>query len=168
MKFRLTLRLTAGIALIAAASFLTLTSADAAGVHPGKTVYSFAGAPDGATPNGDLIVDPNGVYYGTTALGGIMTADCPNGCGTIYQVVDGVESVLYSFTGLGDGAVPTDGLFLDAQGNLYGVTSAGGDSDMGTVFKIAPDGSKSTLHSFAGGSGDGADPNGDLIADAEG
>ena len=61
-----------------------------------------------------------------------------------------------------------DGLFLDAESNLYGVTSVGGDSDMGTVFKISPDGSKTTLHSFAGGTDDDATPNGDLIVDADG
>lgn len=169
MKSTLTQRLTTGIAVIAAGFFLTLASAvNAAGLHPGKTVYSFAGPPDGQTPNGDLIVDANGVYYGTTALGGVITADCSKGCGTVYKVVDGEESVIYSFTGLSDGAVPTDGLYLDAEGSLYGVTTSGGDTNMGTVFRITPDGSKSTLHSFAGGSSDGAEPNGDLIPDAEG
>jgi uncharacterized repeat protein (TIGR03803 family) len=48
------------------------------------------------------------------------------------------------------------------------VTNVGGESNMGTVFKIAPDGTKTTLHSFAGGTDDGARPNGDLIADADG
>lgn len=169
MKMSQTLRVIAGGGLIAAGLGIAVVSAATAAMeHPGKTLYSFAGAPDGENPNGDLIVDDMGVYYGTTVLGGIITSDCPSGCGTVYKVVNGEESVIYSFTGISDGAVPVDGLLRDAEGNLYGVTSVGGDSDMGTVFKIAPDGSKTTLHSFVGGSGDGADPNGDLIADSEG
>ncbi len=158
-----------GVALIAAGLGMALVSiSNAAMLHPGKTLYSFAGAPDGAYPNGDLIVDDMGVYYGATGSGGVITADCPTGCGTVYKIVNGQESVIYRFTDLGDGASPTDGLLLDAGGNLYGVTSAGGDSNMGTAFKIAPDGTKTTLHSFAGGTDDGARPNGDLIADADG
>jgi uncharacterized repeat protein (TIGR03803 family) len=161
-------RLTAGALMAVGLGIALISAADAASVHPGKTLYSFAGAPDGEYPNGDLIVDDMGVYYGTTGLGGVITGDCPAGCGTVYKVVDGQESVIYRFTGVSDGAVPVDGLFLDAESNLYGVTSVGGDSDMGTVFKISPDGSKTTLHSFAGGTEDGATPNGDLIADADG
>lgn len=162
-------KVVAGGALIAAGLGMALVSvSNAAMVHPGKTLYSFAGAPDGAYPNGDLIVDSMGVYYGTTSGGGLITTDCTAGCGTVYKVVNGEESVIYRFTGMSDGAGPWDGLLLDAEGNLYGVTLVGGDSGMGTVFKVAPDGTKTTLHSFAGGTADGADPNGDLIADADG
>ena len=162
------LKLIAGGALVAAGLVMTALSApNADTLHPGKTLYSFAGGADGELPNGDLIVDDMGVYYGTT-LGGGSNSNCPEGCGTVYKVVNGQESVIYSFAGGSDGAVPSDGLLLDAEGNLYGVTSVGGDSDMGTVFKVAPDGTESILYSFAGGSEDGATPNGDLIADAEG
>src|SRR5256885_2859142 len=133
--------LIAGGALIAAGlgmAFLSVTNA--ALPRQGKTLYSFAGGADGANPNGSLIMDAMGIYYGTTRLGGGSSSNCPSGCGTIYKVVNGQESVIYSFAGGSDGAVPLDGLFLDAEGNLYGVTSVGGDSDLGTVFKIAPDG----------------------------
>jgi uncharacterized repeat protein (TIGR03803 family) len=169
MKMNHRLRTIAGGAFIAAGLGIAVVSASTAAMeHPGKTLYSFTGAPDGAYPNGDLIVDAMGVYYGTTSLGGIITADCPEGCGTVYKLVNGEESVIYRFTGISDGAVPYDGLLQDAEGNLFGVTRVGGDSNMGTVFKVSPDGSKTTLHSFAGGTDDGANPNGDLIADAEG
>jgi uncharacterized repeat protein (TIGR03803 family) len=50
----------------------------------------------------------------------------------------GKETVLYSFAGGADGAYPSAGLVRDAVGNLYGTTSAGGASDHGTVFKLAP------------------------------
>src|SRR5271166_869948 len=55
------------------------------------------------------------------------------------------ESVLYSFTSGTDGALPYAGLVFDAQGNLYGTTTVGGDptcirnpsgGGCGTVFKL--------------------------------
>jgi len=61
------------------------------------------------------------------------------------------------------------GLTFDAKGNLYGVTSAGGDDNQGTIFELTP-GSQgwtlTTLHSFNGQ--DGGSPNGGLIFDAAG
>ena len=57
------------------------------------------------------------------------------------------------------------GLAGDAKGNLYGTTSAGGRHSLGTVFKIAPSGRATILHSFDGTDGDG--PNG-VTLDSEG
>jgi hypothetical protein len=62
------------------------------------------------------------------------------------------------------------GLTLDAKGNLYGVTTGGGDNGVGAVFKMTRNAkgqwTVTTLHSFNGK--DGATPNGDLIFDAAG
>jgi uncharacterized repeat protein (TIGR03803 family) len=75
-------------------------------------------------------------------------------------------TVLHSFKGGTDGASPTAGLIMDAAGNLYGTTSAGGFEDNGTVFEVT--GEKETvLHRFKG-SPDGAKPSGSLILDAKG
>lgn len=60
-------------------------------------------------------------------------------------------NVLYTFQGGTDGAAPFGGVLRDAQGNLYGVDHGGGANGKGTVFKLAPDGTKSLLYSFAGG-----------------
>src|SRR5271169_4346004 len=60
------------------------------------------------------------------------------------------ETVLYNFLGKPDGANPVTGVILDATGNLYGTTDNGGTSGLGTVFKLAPDGSETVLYSFAG------------------
>jgi uncharacterized repeat protein (TIGR03803 family) len=170
MNHRLKLSLSAGFIIIGVA-MTAVAVADAAAVHPGKILYSFSGGysggPDGAFPVGDLILDATGVYYGNTSGGGGST-NCSLGCGTVYKVVDGEESVIYSFNGGTDGSYPVRGLHLDADGNLYGATGGGGDYDLGTVFKVTPGGSKTTLHSFAGGIDDGEGPNGDLIADADG
>ena len=66
MKMKHGLRAIAGGAFIAAGLGIAVVSASTAAMeHPGKTLYSFTGAPDGAYPNGDLIVDAMGVYYGT-------------------------------------------------------------------------------------------------------
>src|SRR5580658_6870439 len=54
------------------------------------------------------------------------------------------ESVLYSFMGTPDGAVPYAGLVMDARGNLYGTTLEGGATGDGTVFKVGT-GDKETV-----------------------
>jgi uncharacterized repeat protein (TIGR03803 family) len=133
-------------------------------------IHSFlGGANDGWDPESRLIVDEAGNFYGTTGEGGTGT-DCGStqGCGTVFQITPGGQvTVLYSFAGGSDGYTPRDGLFRDGAGNLYGTTSYGGDSGLGTAFKLAPDGTKTTLHSFAGGT-DGSTPNGDLVTDTAG
>jgi len=125
-------------------------------------LYSFTGGADGAFPLGDLIEDAGGNLYGTTALGGA------NNYGDVFKLAPGgTLSVLYSFAANPDGRGPGAGLIADAQGDLYGTTFKGGTSDLGTVFKLAPGGTETVLHSFAGGE-DGAFPNTDLIFDAAG
>ncbi len=79
--------------------------------------------------------------------------------------------ILYNFAGGTDGATPFDGLALDAAGNLYGTTTAGGASGNGAVFELAKnsDGSwtESVLYSFAGGT-DGATPYAGVTFDTSG
>ncbi|HEY7993429.1 MAG TPA: choice-of-anchor tandem repeat GloVer-containing protein [Candidatus Eremiobacteraceae bacterium] len=81
------------------------------------------------------------------------------------------ETVLYRFTGPPDGQFPLAGLLADAAGGFYGTTAAGGKTGSGTVFKLIPSGGiykERVLHSFEGGSADGAQPASDLIADKYG
>ena len=101
--------------------------------------------------------------YGTTSSGGA------SGLGTVFKIdTSGTETVLHSFTGSPDGAQPYAGLVMDNSGNLYGTTENGGASGFGTVFKVDNDGTETVLHSFAGGSSDGADPTARVILDATG
>jgi len=125
-------------------------------------LYSFAGM-DGEYPRASLLRDAQGNLYGTTASGGAA------GWGTVFKVdPSGTETVLYSFTGAGDGGSPGLGaLIMDAQGNLYGTTQAGG-ACCGTVFKVDVTGSESVLYSFTGTGGDGTLPTGGLVRDAAG
>jgi len=76
------------------------------------------------------------------------------------------DKVLYAFTGGHDGSEPFAGMIEDSAGNLYGTTSLGGANDDGTVFKVAPDGTESVLHSFDGT--DGNEPSAAPIMDGAG
>jgi len=131
--------------------------------------YAFAGGSDGAGPDGGLIADGVGDFYGTTSGGGNAND------GTVFEFsAGGAESILYAFKGgTSDGIEPAGGLALDKKGNLYGTTVFGGNgtpcgsAGCGTVFKVTPGGSESVLHAFQGGS-DGAEPGGGVIRDANG
>ena len=137
-----------------------------------SVLHSFTGSfGDGAGPDAGLIADAAGNLYGTTEFGGGSIgcrSTIGNGCGTVFKLTpSGTETVLYSFTGGGDGAEPFAGLIADAAGNFYGTTSQGGASNDGTVFKLTPSGTETVLHSFTDGS-DGGFPLAGLITDAAG
>jgi uncharacterized repeat protein (TIGR03803 family) len=117
-------------------------------------LHNFASGKDGQTPYAGLVEDENGNLYGTTSSGG---AGCDGfGCGTVFKVgPKGKETVLYAF-GLNDGHYPQFGkLVRDATGNLYGTTYAGGQADMGIVFKISSTGKETILYTFLGGADEG-------------
>jgi uncharacterized repeat protein (TIGR03803 family) len=136
-------------------------------------LYSFkvAGQGDGVDPEAGLVRDAlSGNLYGTTYIGGTYV-----NYGTVFKVdKTGHETVLYSFTGGTDGGNPWAGLIRDANGNLYGTTTAGGDltcrsSGCGTVFKVDATGNETVLHSFTGFSkGDGNLPTAGLLLDGKG
>jgi len=141
--------------------------------HSTETIlYSFTTS-EGNLPQG-LVSDSSGTLYGATAYGGIGTSPpaCDTrGCGAVFQFSEGKETVLYSFAGYPDGQTPNGKLLVDASGNLYGTTQAGGAFNMGTVFILSPnsDGSwtEKLLYSFRGRS-DGRLPLGGLIMDSKG
>ena len=131
--------------------------------------YRFSGGVDGSKPFGPLIRDANGNLYGVATQGGDLS--CPEspqaGCGTVFKLAkDGVFTVLHTFTGGADGAVPQPGLILDAAGNLYGAAARGGLNEHGTVFKISNKGNYKILHRF--GKKEGSSPNGGLVLDPAG
>jgi uncharacterized repeat protein (TIGR03803 family) len=78
-------------------------------------------------------------------------------------------TVLYTFQGGTDGALPFGGLIRDSAGNLYG-TSAGffAGTTMGSVFKLSPKGKFKLLRNFGTGGVGGALPYAGLVLDPAG
>lgn len=118
-------------------------------------VYRFcseANCPDGRNPYAPLVQGTDGNFYGTTAFGGV------NDAGTLFKVIpQGVLTTLHSFCSqpnCSDGEVPTASLIQASDGNLYGTTFYGGNSNCafsnscGTIFKITPDGILTTVYRF--------------------
>ena len=126
------------------------------------TLASFNGT-DGAYPTAGLVQATNGNLYGTTSTGGAY------GGGTVFKITpSGTLTTLYSFcaqSGCTDGGYPALGLVQANNGDLYGATSGGGANNGGTVFKITPGGTLTTLYSFCSQSGctDGIDPLAGLV-----
>lgn len=150
------------LALAAAIVLLPLIATRAAAQAPTYSVlYTFTGGADGAGPEAPLIADTAGNLYGTTSVGGNTSASCPlfGGCGVVLKLdTAGNETVIYTFTGGADGAVPGK-LIRDAAGNLYGTTTSGGNTSSscplpygcGVVFKLDASGEESVLYTFTGG-----------------
>jgi uncharacterized repeat protein (TIGR03803 family) len=136
------------------------------------TLYSFCSqtnCTDGADPYAGLVQASNGDLYGTTYFGGT------NGQGTVFKITQGgTPTTLYSFcsqSGCTDGADPYAGLVQAANGDFYGTTVYGGADGFGTVFKITPSGTLTTLYRFCSdypSCTDGADPYAGLVQAANG
>jgi uncharacterized repeat protein (TIGR03803 family) len=96
------------------------------------------------------------------------------GAGTAYRIgADGTGfAVLHEFTAsdsVHDGRLPARGmLVMGADGAFYGATTKGGQYNMGTLFKMAPDGTVTVLHEFQGGPTDGALPQDQPIIASDG
>ncbi len=104
-------------------------------------------------PEGTLVLAGDGALYGTSTLGGTA------GGGAIFRVTpDGREfSIIHHFgTTVDDALKPDVGLVEAADGSLLGTSFSGGVAGLGAIFRVGKDGSGyQTLHSFAGGRGDG-------------
>jgi uncharacterized protein (TIGR03437 family) len=120
-------------------------------------LYSFPAGPNSTAPFPNRLVQgTDGNFYGTTARGG--SGGCTNGCGTFFKMTPtGSVSTLYTFDST-NGETPVASLLQGADGNFYGITINGGTgsctypyyhaSGCGTVFKITPQGSLTTIHIF--------------------
>ena len=145
----------------------------AAGAY--SILYNFTGGADGWTPQSPPVYK-GGSLYGTTQSGG---AGCTWGCGVIYKYTlakgkkAGKETVLYTFSGVPDGQYPLYGaLVFDKSGNLYGTTQNGGENpggatNVGTVYKLAANGTMTILYSFDDVP-DGSAPFGGVALDPKG
>jgi uncharacterized repeat protein (TIGR03803 family) len=149
-----------------------------------KVLYKFKEGTDGQEPIGGLVMDSSGNLYGTTQYGGtnMCTDDFDNfSCGTIFELSPNgsggwSEKILYNFS-QNDGYAPISSMVMDAAGNLYGTTGAGGAEGDAlalarTAFELRHSGGTwiySLLHSFGlDGTDDGAGPSGPLVWDKAG
>ncbi len=149
-----------------------------------NTLYSFGELSngtnaDGATPTA-LIQGSDGNLYGTTENGGDIM---PGGMGgTVFKITtSGSLTTLSYLSSNGDGASP-NGLVQGSDGNFYGTTEYGGVNIMpggmgvggfGTVFRMSPGGSLTTLYLFGavandGNDGGGAQPTAGLVQGSDG
>ncbi len=123
-------------------------------------LHEFTGsADDGSYPCGTLIISGS-TLYGMTAYGGDY------GSGTVFKMeTDGSGfTLLHEFAGAtADGEYPHKSLLLSGS-TLFGMTSQGGSSRRGIIFKVEIDGNGySVLHEFTGSTDDGESPQGSLI-----
>lgn len=137
-------------------------------------IYAFSG-PDGDTPQGGVIVGPDGNLYGTTMHGGA------SGLGVVFRlqppptICKAVlcpwnETVLHSFSGA-DGASPYFGsLVFDKAGNIFGTATGGGAFGLGAVYELSPSGggwTQKVIYSFQPGQ-DAAYPYAGVVFDNAG
>lgn len=111
------------------------------------TLHSFSLFSDGAYPWAGLIQASDGNFYGTTTAGGIHIF------GTVFKMTPaGGVTNLYNFCSQAsctDGANPYAPLVQGTDGNLYGTTTQGGNTNyVGTAFKITTSGTLTTIHTF--------------------
>jgi uncharacterized repeat protein (TIGR03803 family) len=139
---------------------------DASGFNPFRT---FAKAPDGANPQGELTFSGSRLF-GTTFAGG------SNGVGAAFAGQTNSVSIIESFAALSpDNATNSGGagpmaLLAVFGGTVFGATSSGGAAGNGTIFSMSTNGSAFTvLHDFtaldsvSGTNTDGATPMGGLV-----
>jgi uncharacterized repeat protein (TIGR03803 family) len=131
---------------------ITLSLAVCAQAQTVTTLASFSGV-NGSSPFGSVVQATDGNFYGTTNQAGASSTSL----GTVFRVTpSGKLTDLYNFCSklhCSDGSVPYTAPVLGNDGNLYGVTSAGGsdagsESGSGTVYKMTVGGKITTLYTF--------------------
>jgi uncharacterized repeat protein (TIGR03803 family) len=101
-------------------------------ISPGgsfTSLHTFSGN-DGNSAVGSLMLASDGNFYGMCSSGGL------NSAGTIFKMTPaGNYTVLRALTTATDGGAPKGNLIEGSDGNLYGMTSAGGANGGGSIFQ---------------------------------
>jgi uncharacterized repeat protein (TIGR03803 family) len=122
-------------------------------------LLDYTGA-NGQSPWNSPVVAGADQLFGTVAIGGT------NGSGLIYRLQPSNDLVqeVYSFSS-SIGGLLFGNVSVAGDGQLYGMSSFGGQNFEGTIYRLDPSsGELTTLHSFTG-STDGQTPRGDLLLD---
>lgn len=146
-----------------------------------SVLWNFGIVLDGAYPEASPFIDSDGVLWGTTVGGGLVSgaAGCTSGCGTFYTLADvageWVESPLFSFPpgNAGYNPVTMGHLIQDSNGNFYGTAVRGGAHGSGVVFELTLGNGGTTetvLYSFDSDdrNSSGVTPEGALVIDGSG
>ena len=127
-------------------------------------LHSFLPAVEGSGPNTGLVPILDGNFAGPRRCAGGKEP------GNAFKITPaGDLTVLHTF-GAGPSAggnFPKAQLLEATDGNFYGTTDGGGSMGLGTVFKMTPSGSVTTLYSFTGGA-DGMSPRAGLTQASDG
>jgi uncharacterized repeat protein (TIGR03803 family) len=129
---------------------------------PFKTEFSFNNPPP-VHQSAGVVATSTGMFVGSTSGGGA------NLKGSLYGYIPGklFGDTIYSFQGP-DGNGPNGRLTSDRH-FVYGVTVAGGKSNLGTIFKFdSSNKTLETLYSFTGGANDGAYPQDSFLLGKDG
>ena len=138
-------------------------------------VFNPSGNPDSVYP-GPLVVDASGDVVGVTYYG------AANGAGALYRLASGswTEDTLHNFcadASCSDGANGLGRLAIDANGNIFGVTLAGGSGShcpesngCGVAFERTASGHYKVIYDFCSKTNckDGLEPSAGLTMDASG
>ena len=94
-------------------------------------IINFNG-PNGAFPEGNLILAPDGMLYGLTTHGGTHDA------GILFKFNPNTNfgNLLWEFDVATGGTYPESTLLLGTDGKLYGTTANGGTGGYGTIFRF--------------------------------
>jgi len=148
---------------------LTLILAVVAATAQAQTLTTLASFTTASENPNSLIQGADGNFYGTT---GAISNRPTSEPGVVFKLTpSGTLTTLYSFPS----SHPTS-LLQASDGNFYGTTPDGGTNaacnskvypdGCGTIFKLAPSGSLTTLHNFGGR--DGANPRAGLMQAKDG
>ena len=117
----------------------------------GPTTFDATSLPGGLTFDANTgLISGTPLTGGSYSIGLTATNAVASGTSGLNLTVDydATLTILHRFEGLGtDGARPT-GLVAGADGFFYGTTADGGANDAGTFFRVAPDGTLTTVFSF--------------------
>jgi uncharacterized repeat protein (TIGR03803 family) len=139
---------------VSCAALLLAASTATANAQSFSLLYGFSNGGTSEDPKQMTMVEgTDHNFYGTTYQGGDAT-NYAGGAGTIFTITPGgTLNELWEFACNADGTCPNGrspdgGVIQASDGNFYGTTFAGGTYDQGTIFRITPGGTLTTLYNF--------------------